>query len=138
MMKRKQKIGLYDLVRIPVTKIANDQGRPSLKKFAAAYDAEQAEIAQRPIRAAEQKFNALQNGIRSYWEKPISEMKPREAVIDTLGEYALRSGALMSEDDRRSVVKDFFDGLAGNDIFLTPEAQTKFGYFFASLVAKRG
>jgi hypothetical protein len=149
--KKNQRTGLLDVMsgNIPSGPAPVSKLKETLKSYTAEYNRiEQAKI-DAPRLEAEQKLQALQEeniqimreinaDIRAWWLKPISEMKPREAVIDTLGAYELRSGAPLSAEEQRAVAKDLFDGLTGNDIFMQPAAKEKFGMFFSSLVAKRG
>src|SRR5260370_5135817 len=104
MAKRKQKIGLYDLGRLPVTKIANDQGRPSLKKFTEQCNREQAEVAQRPTRELEQKFNEglreNQENVREFFSKPLDDLNrysPSAVPVDLVGDYPTSTESITRE-----------------------------------------
>src|SRR5260370_21378182 len=128
MAKRKQKIGLYDLGRLPVTKIANDQGRPSLKKFTEQCNREQAEIAQRPIRELEQKFNQglreNQENVREFFSKPIDELNnqysPSAVPVDLVGDYPTATESI-SREQYATVQLEFWETLNARSIRLSED-----------------
>jgi hypothetical protein len=115
----------------------------SLKEFTKEYDAEQVEIAQRPIRAAEKRvqqatnenielLRELNQNIASYWKQPLAELDPKKAVFDSIGEYT--QGRRLTSEEKSQVTKDVFDGLRGMGITLKGgEASEKFGRFVAVL-----
>jgi len=102
MTRKKQKIGLLDLGRLPVTKIATESTpRFGLKKFQAEEAAREAEIAQRPLREAEaqltQAAREANSRLKKFWSLPISALQnefPSECPVDTLMTYPTLTGPI--------------------------------------------
>jgi hypothetical protein len=147
-VSREKRIADQRARRFTVAVDSKPQPRYGLKQFTAQYDAEQAEIAQRPIRKAQAEIKAIEDetiqtlrelnaNVRDYWSQPLNVRLATSdrAVVDTIGEY--ESGVPVTRVEAKQVQNDFFEGLAGNDVTLTYDASVTLGGFFQTLVTRR-